>query len=187
MKNITIAYATVLNEFVGLEKNPMDTYRHFYNLKLAIQKNPSYVSILSSPCLSKEMSHKFITELLLEENSKEIRNTFLHLYESGNFFQILPILDCFCDVFEEKNQIIRVTATTVTPLSEMQNQRLNSILENKLEKTVILENKIDSACLGGLVLSLKTKEYDDSLQATFSRIRSSLTNNTLNHENTREV
>jgi len=82
--------------------------------------------------------------------------------------------DCF-RAYERKynleNNILPVTAVTAAPLSEDQSRRLTEKLTAMTGKTIVLTNRIDPGCLGGIRLDYDGKRLDDTVANRLEQIR----------------
>lgn len=187
MKNIITPYAEVLLDFVREEKDAKQIYSVLYAFKKSLEENPQYLQVLSSPRISREMKKQALEEVFPEKNFLFVRKTLLHLLENHHFSDLPAILTAFSVLFEEAYQMERVIATTAVPLSSEMETQLVALLEKKWGKEIFLENRVDPHCMGGLILSFRTQQYDASLQKTFLQIRQELSQKELLFAEEREV
>ncbi len=85
--------------------------------------------------------------------------------------QILPELR---RMVEELEGIERVEVTVPETLSETQRDFLRTLLERKTGKRIELEEKLDPAVLGGMVVKVGSTVYDGSVRTQLSQIRENL-------------
>ena len=71
--------------------------------------------------------------------------------------------------------ILPVEAVSAVPLTEEQRQALTDRLSAKTGKTILLENTLDPALLGGVKLRYEGKELDGTAAGRLSALRRSLT------------
>lgn len=182
MSKMIKPYAEVLFDFVQAEKEPIQIYTALYEFKKVVEENPRYIYVLSSPRINRTQKKQALKELFPENSFLLVRKTLLHLLENRQFSILPAILTEFCVLFEEAHQIERVVATTAIPLSAERKAQLITVLEKKCEKTIFLENNVNPTCMGGLILSFRTKQYDTSLEKTFLQIRQELSRQELSRQ-----
>jgi len=97
---------------------------------------------------------------------------FLRLLVDKRRMNILPqILSELRRMVEELEGIERVEVVSSTALSGTQREFLKSVLGKQTGKRIELEEKLDPAVLGGMVVKVGSTVYDGSVQSQLSRIR----------------
>jgi F-type H+-transporting ATPase subunit delta len=100
---------------------------------------------------------------------------FLRLLVDKRRMNILPqILPELRRMVEELEGIERVEVTVPETLSETQRDFLRTLLERKTGKRIELEEKLDPAVLGGMVVKVGSTVYDGSVRTQLSQIRENL-------------
>ena len=100
---------------------------------------------------------------------------FLRLLVDKRRMNILPqILPELRRMVEELEGIERVEVTVPETLSETQRNFLKTVLERQTGKRIELEEKLDPAVLGGIVLKMGSTVYDGSVRTQLSQIRENL-------------
>jgi F-type H+-transporting ATPase subunit delta len=100
---------------------------------------------------------------------------FLRLLVDKRRMNILPqILPELRRMVEELEGIERVEVTVPETLSETQRDYLRSLLERQTGKRIELEEKLDPAVLGGMVVKVGSTVYDGSVRTQLSQIRENL-------------
>ena len=77
--------------------------------------------------------------------------------------------------FNDKN-IMVVTAISAVTLNESQRKRIIDKLEKSMNKTVLLENKIDKSCIGGIRIEYQGRMIDASIKNRFQKLQLDLKN-----------
>ena len=140
-------------------------------LQESFHQEPDFIRLLASPNLSKQ------------ERCAIVDGSFrgkVHIYVL-NFLKILTekgymkhFSDC-CKAFEEHynldNGILPVTAITAFPLSDAQAEKLTGRLARITGRQIILRNRVDPACLGGVRLDYDGKRLDDTVSHHLEAIR----------------
>jgi F-type H+-transporting ATPase subunit delta len=100
---------------------------------------------------------------------------FLRLLVDKRRMDILPqILPELRRMVEELEGIERVEVIVPAVLSETQKEFLKTVLARQMGKRIELEEKLDPAVLGGMVVKVGSTVYDGSVRSQLSRIRENL-------------
>lgn len=96
------------------------------------------------------------------------------LIEKGRMNVLSQILAELRRLVEELEGIERVEVVSAVPLPGTQRDFLKSVLENQTGKRIELEEKLDPAVLGGMVVKMGSTIYDGSVRTQLSQIRENL-------------
>jgi F-type H+-transporting ATPase subunit delta len=100
---------------------------------------------------------------------------FLRLLVDKRRMNILPqILSELRRMVEELEGIERVEVLSAAPLPRTQRDFLKSVLERQTGKRIELEEKLDPAVLGGMVVKVGSTVYDGSVRTQLSQMRENL-------------
>jgi F-type H+-transporting ATPase subunit delta len=101
--------------------------------------------------------------------------SFLSLLIEKGRMNILPqILDALRRMVEELEGIERVGVVVPMTLSGTQKDLLRTVLERRTGKKVVLEETVDPAVLGGMVVRVGSTVYDGSVRTQIRQIRENL-------------
>lgn len=101
--------------------------------------------------------------------------SFLSLLVDKGRMDVLPsILAAMRRMVEEFEGIERVEVVVPMPLSGTQKDLLRTVLERRTGKKVLLEETVDPAVLGGLVVRVGSTVYDGSVRTQLQEIRENL-------------
>ena len=157
-------YGQALYELARDENIGKEMLSQLQNLAEAFREEPDFLRLLASPNLSKPEKCE-----LLDDSFR--RN--LHPYLLG-FLKILTqeglirkFTDC-CKHFEgcyyADNGILPVKAYTAQPLTARQTEMLTEKMESITLKTVVLENRVDPGCMGGVRLCYDGIQVDGTVK-----------------------
>ncbi|GAB4237486.1 MAG: ATP synthase F1 subunit delta [Deltaproteobacteria bacterium] len=96
------------------------------------------------------------------------------LVDKGRMNILLPILGELRRMVEEREGIERVEVSVPLPMSVTQKDMLKTVLERRTGKRVVLEESVDPAVLGGLVVRMGSTVYDGSVRTQIRQIRENL-------------
>lgn len=102
------------------------------------------------------------------------RNFLNLLVDKGRMTILSRILSEFRTLIEQREGIERVEVTVPMPLTDSQRTMLTGALEGRTGRKVILEEKVDSGVLGGMVVKVGSTVYDGSARTQIQNIRETL-------------
>lgn len=103
------------------------------------------------------------------------KNFLFLLLDKGRMNILSAIVAELRRMIERIEGIERVEVEVPMPLTKPQRERLRSVLEAKTGKKVVLEEKIEPAVLGGMVVKIGSVVYDGSARTQIRQIRQNLT------------
>lgn len=102
------------------------------------------------------------------------RNFLFLLVDKGRMNILSSIVSELRRLIERFEGIERVEVSVPMPLAGPQRDLLQSILEQQTGKKVVLEEKVDPAVLGGMVVKVGSTVYDGSARMQIGQIRVNL-------------
>jgi F-type H+-transporting ATPase subunit delta len=104
-----------------------------------------------------------------------VTTNFLRLLVDKRRMDILPpILAELRRMVEELEGIERVEVLSAAPLPGAQRELLKSVLSKRTGKRIELEERLEPAVLGGMVVKVGSTVYDGSVRTQLSRMRENL-------------
>lgn len=177
-KLVSNRYALALFE-AGLDLNKAQIFNEELEiLKEIFSSQIEFVKILNHPKISKKEKHLLIDELFKGKISDEIINFLYILIDKRRETYVLDIIQSYKELFNEKENILRVVAVTATPMQEESKTKLIDVLTKKLGKKIDLSNKIDSSIIGGVLLNIENKQIDGTVKGQLEAIGKSINNAT---------
>ena len=164
MSMIAENYAQALYTLAKDEDLDTQILQQLEMLQASFAQEPEFLRLLGSHNLSKEERGKIADDSLRQH---------VHIYVL-NFIKVLidnGCVRCFADCvklyrkqYNADRNILTVTAVTAVALSEPQTQKLLDKLTELTGKTVVLQNRIDPQCLGGVRLDYEGKSLDGTVK-----------------------
>jgi F-type H+-transporting ATPase subunit delta len=109
-----------------------------------------------------------------EEFHPATRNFLRLLVDKGRMGILPQILSALRRLVEELEGIERVEVSVPSSLTGTQKDLLRVVLERRTGKKIELEEKIDQALLGGMVVKVGSTVYDGSVRTQLAQIRENL-------------
>ena len=102
------------------------------------------------------------------------RNFLFLLVDKGRMNILSPIVTELRRLIEQSEGIERVEVSVPMPLSITQRDLLQSVLEGRTGRKVVLEEKVEPDVLGGMVVKVGSTVYDGSARTQIQQIRENL-------------
>lgn len=143
-------------------------------LKESFSQEPDFIRLLSAPNLSKEERCGIVDDSFRGKVHEYVLNFVKILTEKGYVRHFTDCVQSFQEQYNQDNGILPVTAVTAVPLTAGQKSKLTEKLNRLTGKQVLLENRVDSTCLGGVRLDYDGKRVDGTVSHRLDAIRSML-------------
>ena len=145
------------------EENVVEDY---VALSLALlnvaNENPAVFEYFASNNIENDEKQNFIKELtqgyLYYENWLNI------LLDSGRAMYVRDYINEFLNIYNKEKGIIKGHVYTVEPLSSEIIQTLEENVSKKINKKVMLENKINKELIGGIKLEVEDEVWDNTIK-----------------------
>jgi F-type H+-transporting ATPase subunit delta len=164
-------YATALF-YVAQEQGKLDKFQeNLEMLSALIRGNPGLRETLESPVVA--ISKKKAIFLELEKKlglETGVKNLILILLDQDRA-AVFPLLDLvFRDMADEALGQVRATVISAAPLGDQESQ-IKGLLEKSLGRKVLLETRVNSQLLGGMIIQVGDKVFDGSLTRQLENLK----------------
>ena len=173
-KNITTVskeYANALFSF-AVESKEIELIQNNLNVLVnAIENNLDFMRILNSKTIELDVKKEVINKVI---NS----NYFLHflyvLIDNGRFDQIASISLAYDELVLDYFKKMVVDVYTKYQLTNEQKIKLADRLKAKFNRTIIINEHIDSTLLGGVKIVSNNKIYDYSIDSQLDQLKENI-------------
>lgn len=121
-----------------------------------------------------------VYQSLKEKDKKEtaviVENFLLYLKQHHYLYLLKDILEALKELDNEAHNVLAVEISSVHPLSKETVNAIDKYLQKNLNKTVSIEEKIDSNLLGGLKIKYQDQVLDLSIKQQINNLNKSLVN-----------
>ena len=179
MTQIGNVYGESLYELAKDENLTAELAAQLKVLKDCFKQEPSFVTLLSTPSLTKAERCQILDDSFREKVHPYLLNFLKILTEKGYMRYFGDCCNVYRELYNKANGILAVTAVTASALTDDQTARLTDKLSKITGKTIELENRIDPSCLGGIRLDYDGKRTDDTIAHRLDTLRSILKNTVL--------
>ena len=152
----------------GCEDQVLDGLRLVQQL---FRENPDYEKLLLQPSIRREERLSLLDQALKGNVQPYVVNFLKILCERRALSSLDGCTAEFCARLYEARGILPVTAVSAVPMTEQQTKALKEQLARTTGKSILLENKVDRALVGGIKVEYEGKELDGSVAGRFEALR----------------
>ncbi|EJE98820.1 ATP synthase F1 subunit delta [Liquorilactobacillus mali] len=164
-------YGSALFE-LALEKDERQALKEeLVELKQILVNEPKMMLLLTSKQISRVDKQKFI-KTLGDSASETLKNLLDMLFDYDRIGDLDVIIDEYIRLNDEYEKTVKAVVTTAIPLESEQKAKLaDSFARIVGANKVVLEEKVDSDIIGGVILRSNNYIYDGSLKLRFAQIK----------------
>lgn len=156
------SYASALLE-LSLEEGSADRVFSDSEVILSVlSENGEYTAVLDTPALPLDVRLSMIDESF-SEIDENLKNMIKILAEGGRAHMLAAILREFVSLYYEERGIIRAEAISAVALTKEQSDALARRLGDITGKSVLIDNKVDTAVLGGMKVRFLDRQIDGTV------------------------
>lgn len=165
-------YATALFE-LAREQNELEaTAAALAQLKAVLSESDELRQFVRSPIFSAEQQGNVIGGIAEKADLPLLTKNFLHLLvRNRRLFALQDIIANFLKLMAGGRNELTAEVTTAIPLTDAHTQELIATLKAKTGKDVILNEKVDPALLGGLIVKIGSRMIDSSIRTKLNNLK----------------
>ena len=139
-----------------------------------LDRFPTFEQSLASPNLAQEEKEAMLDRIFAGKVDTILLNFIKVLCRRGRAISLRSVQITASMMRDEQLGRLHVQVTSAMPLSEDQRVAIRSQLKTAFGKDAVLEEKVDAALLGGVVLRIGDKVYDGSVQGKLQQMRATV-------------
>ncbi len=132
--------------------------------------NPSYVEILQGDGMTDDTFQNIVRRVMPDISANQI-NLFRLLRRKNRLALGPSIQSFFKELLDDEQNVARATVTSAVPLDESQTVEIADKLSTAMGKKIIVETKLDSSIIGGLVIRVGDRLIDASTRGQLGSLR----------------
>ncbi len=140
-------------------------------VKTAFEGDEELFSLLRTPSIPLEERLNVIDSVFGKTVSEYVLSLLKLMCERKRVLQILPCVEEYAKLLDEKNSVITAKVISAVPLTESERVALREKLEKSSGNTVILDCSVDESILGGVIVEMLGKVTDGSLRRRLKEIK----------------
>lgn len=135
------------------------------------RENPEYAKLLMQPAVRREERLALLDQAFGGNVQPYVINFLKILCDRRALSDLDGCVAEFCAKLYEARGILPVTAVSAVPLTQQQVDALKEKLAKTTGKSILLQNKVDAALVGGIKVEYEGKELDGSVAGRFEALR----------------
>ncbi len=156
-------YAEALFLLAQEEHQEKRIYQELNQVTDLMIQYPEMISLLDVPTL--ELSERIsVLQKIIGEEQGITENFLCLLVEKRRINRISEIRNAFNKLYYEAFSIAEVFVTSAVPLEDSQRTALKEKLQQKLGKSILLRESIDSSLVGGMIVQYGDTRMDNSIK-----------------------
>lgn len=164
-------YAKALFDLASEKNNISQLQRDMSNVVAVLQVSSEVEATLKSPILSPSECQQILATLAKECNVSELcKKFFTAIIRNRRVAMLREIAEAFLALAKASQGIVEAQVTSAVSLSEAQIQTLEKQLSDNFHKKVKINVTVDQKILGGLVITIGSKMWDDSIAGKINRL-----------------
>lgn len=179
MTQVGINYAHALYDLAEQEKLTGQFLQQLQALDEGFCAESGFLRLLAAPNIPKEERCAVLDSSFRGKVHPYVLNFLKILTERGYARHFGDCRKAYEDRYNAENGILPVSVVTAVPLGEEQKHKLTDKLQTITGKTVVLHNRINPDCLGGVRLNYDGRQVDGTVKNRLDAIGGLLKNTVL--------
>lgn len=164
-------YAKALFD-VALERKLLEKARgELHDFVSRLEENPELSYFLRSPERSRAEKRQLVERAMQDRYSNIFFNFLVLLINKGRIALYREVQQAFNELYDRHHRKVRALAVTAMPMAKSELETLQSDLAQALNRVLEIENRVDPAIVGGIVLNIEGKILDGSVRRQLERLR----------------
>ncbi len=143
-------------------------------LKQTFRENGDFVCLLGNMSLSREERVSIVDAALAGSVHQYVLNFLRILVERGAVHEFPECVSAYRENYNRDHRVAAASVTTARPLTDAQRAQLAGKLKKMTGKEILLREKVDPSVMGGVLLELEGKRYDNTLRQRLAAIRKTM-------------
>lgn len=176
MSNLSSSYADALFELAIEENNPEEILAQTQSVLQVLNENRDFVKFLDAPMITKEEKTDFVDKVFGQAINKNLLNYIKVMIQRKDTAVMRESFEAYEKLYNAHFGIEKAVAVTAVPMSRELQAKLTEKLEKTTGKKIVLTNKVDESCLGGVILQFSDMQIDDSIAQKLETLKNQLKN-----------
>lgn len=144
-------------------------------IQKAFRENEAFLHLLGNMTMSKEERVRIVDETFRGQIHEYTLNFLKILVERGAIHAFSECAAAYQESYFRDHQVAVAEVTTAGALNEEQRARLMEKLKKLTGKEIVVKEKIDPSVLGGVLLQMDGKRYDNTVRHRLAAIKQTIT------------
>ncbi len=174
MSNLSSAYADALFEIATEENKLDDILSQSFSIMEILNENHDFLKLLNTPTVTKEEKTDFVDKVFKDKIDISLLNYIKVMIQRKDTQRLTDSFKAFEKMYNKHNNIEKAVATTAIPMNDELKNKLVEKLEKITGKKIILTNKVEESCIGGVILEFSDTQYNDSILQKLNTLKKQL-------------
>ena len=143
-------------------------------IQKAFRENEAFLHLLGNMTMSKEERVRIVDETFRGQIHEYTLNFLKILVERGAIHAFSECAAAYQESYFRNHQVAVAEVTTAGALNEEQRARLMKKLKKLTGKEIVVKEKIDPSVLGGVLLQMDGKRYDNTVRHRLAAIKQTI-------------
>lgn len=174
MDSLASRYAIALLQ-IAKEKNCNFEYRQeILSILSAFENCDELINLINTPLITKADKKIVISSVLENQPYEDIKNFIFIIFDNSREKELLNILKEFISLSNAEDGIAEGIIYSASKLSKDEIKRIEEAISKKLNKKIVLKNKLDSSLIGGVKVSIDGHVFDGTIKTKLKDLQSKL-------------
>lgn len=165
-------YAAAVLDMAGESGLADKLEKDFSDLRAMIDASADLRTLAGSPLMSRNAQKRGILALAQAAGFQALTAGFLGVLADNRRLSALPqILDAFADELRRRRGVVEAKVESAFPLAPAQVKALQEALGRAMGAGVALDLSVNKDLLGGMVVTVGSRMYDDSVRRKLDRLQ----------------
>lgn len=168
---VSFRYARALYSIASREKKVERWLKELDEITPFLERKSRFLYICASPQFDQKVKIEFIEKCLGREADRQLVNFYIFLLKKRRL-QFLPEIAAeYQRLAGEELGSMAIRLITSAPIGEETERKLQTTLEEKLQKKICIKKEIDPTLISGGILMIGNRRIDSSLRGRLMRLR----------------
>lgn len=165
-------YALALYQ-VGETKGKVEEYlQDLREICSLIDSNKEFYEVIKHPQISTKKKKRTFINIFKGKIDEELLSFLLILIEKDRILYLREKLNEMEKIHLEKQNKVKALVITAVPLTEKEIEELTKKLEDKYNKTLVMEMEVDKSIIGGMFVRVGNDVIDGTVRSKLEEMKS---------------
>ena len=174
MTELSKEYGEGLYALAAEEQLSQDLLAQIEMLARSFQEEPAFLHLLSNMSLSKEERLGILENTFRGQIHPYVLNFLKILCERGAMMEFAGCANAYRALYNLEHQVLEAKVTTGEKMTDDQRARLIEKLQKMTCKEIQLTEKVDEKVIGGVLLEMDGKRYDNTVRHRLDQIHQAM-------------
>lgn len=164
-------YASALYELADEQKALDQVADDLRGFRAAMDESEDLTRLVRSPAIPRDDQAKALQAVADKAGMSELSSKFLGLIAMNRrLFALDAMIKRFLEILAERRGEVTASVTSAAPLSDAQLAKVTDAVKQAVGANAQIETSVDPELLGGIVVRVGSRMYDNSLSSKLQRL-----------------